>query len=115
VDLPRNLLPDEIAKVWAHASVDGVDLLWQLDHTGWVAKVSPEHVQAEIHRKQRVCEQHADTATHSDLFSRSRPDVCAHANSQTRREALNTFSGFDRVLWIDPHLLRTRALHASAV
>lgn len=114
VYIPWNLLPDEIAKAWVHASIDGVDRLWQPDHTGWVAKVSPEHVQAEIDRKQRVVEaarRHCNTLWLVLVHNQTRGAPCELSDAAIGAKYI---SGFDRVLWMDPHGPRTRDLRVSA-
>jgi hypothetical protein len=41
VEIPRDLLPPEIAHVRVHGSVDGTDKLWQGGAGGWVAEIGP--------------------------------------------------------------------------
>lgn len=114
VEIPWDLLPDEIAKAWAHASIDGMDRLWQPDHTGWVAAISPEHVQAALDRKQRIvpvarrrCDMLWLVVVHN--FTRGAPcELSAEAVSATYT------SSFDRVLWLDPHRPSTRDLRTGA-
>ena len=54
VQLPRHLLPPEIASVHVTGSVDGVDRLWQTDEGAWVAPITHEDVQREITKKERT-------------------------------------------------------------
>lgn len=114
VEVPWNLLPDEIAKVWAHASVDGVDRLWKPDHVGRVVDISPEHVQAELDRKQRVvpaARQRCDVLWLVLVHNLTRGAPCELSDEAA---SANYTSGFDRVLWMDPHGPRTRDLRVSA-
>src|ERR1043166_7475346 len=53
VDIPRTLLPAEIARVHVHGSVDGFDRLWLSGYGSWVAPVAVAHIQNEINRKER--------------------------------------------------------------
>jgi hypothetical protein len=114
VNVPWDLLPDEIAKAWAHASVDGVDRLWQPDHTGWVAAISPEQVQAELDRKQRVvsaARRRCDSPWLVLVHNLTRGAPCEFSHEAARATYI---SGFDRVLWMDPHGPHTRDLRVSA-
>ena len=51
VQVEWDLLPPGITSVTIYASVNGIDQLWSADAGGWVAAVSPEQVQAGLHRK----------------------------------------------------------------
>ena len=114
VEIPWDLLPDEIVKAWAHASVDGTDRLWQPDHTGWVVSISPEHVQAELNRKQRVipaARQRCDALWLVLVHNLTRGAACELSDEAA---SASYVSAFDRVLWMDPHMPRVRDLRVSA-
>jgi hypothetical protein len=114
VEIPWDLLPGEISKAWAYASVDGVDRLWKPDHSGWVVDISPEHVQAELNRKQRVvssARRHCDALWLVLVHNFTRGAPCELSNEAANA---NYTSGFDRVLWMDPHRSFTRDLRVSA-
>jgi hypothetical protein len=114
VEIPWDLLPDEIAKAWAHGSVDGVDRLWKPDHMGWVVAVSPEHVQAVLNRKERMvaaARRRCDTLWLVLVHNLARGAPCELSEEAA---SANYTSGFDRVLWMDPHGPHTRDLRVSA-
>lgn len=114
MEIPWDLLPDEIAKAWAHASVDGVGRLWKPDHMGWVADITPEHVQAELNRKQRVvpaARQRCDALWLVLVHNLTRGAPCELLEEAA---GANYTSAFDRVLWMDPHGPHTRDLRVSA-
>ena len=94
--------------------VDGVDRLWKPDHMGWVVDISPEHVQAELDRKQRVvpaARRRCDVLWLVLVHNLTRGAPCELSDEAA---SANYTSGFDRVLWMDPHEPRTRDLRVSA-
>jgi hypothetical protein len=104
VDVPRALLPPEIAHVRVHGSVDGVDRLWQCGYGSWVAPVTAPHIQTEIDRKRRKA-----------LLARRKCDRLwlvivqdlgteAHACELTDAAQVGPYEHpFDRLLWLEPH------------
>jgi hypothetical protein len=116
IEVPRHLLPREIAHVHAHGSIDGVDSLWQADAGGWVAEIQPEHIQSAIDRKvekartaRLLCDELWLVIVH-DLFIGAAPaELAPQASQAMYRHA------FDRVLWLEPHGPRTIRLAAPAV
>jgi hypothetical protein len=104
VDMPRRLLPPEIAHVRVHGSVDGVDRLWQCGYGSWVAPITVPHIQTEIDRKRRkapVARRKCDwlwLVVVQDLGTE------AHACELTAAAQLGPYQHpFDRLLWLEPH------------
>lgn len=114
LEIPRERLPREIAKAWVFSSVDGHDRLWRANHIGWVQSIQPEHVQAELDRKEpvaaparRECDEVWLVIVHNS--ARGAPcELDEDAFKQCYR------SSFDRVLWLDSHGPRARDLSVSA-
>ncbi len=102
--IPSVLLPEEIAHVRVHSSLDGVDRLWQGGNASWVAPVTAAHIQAEINRKtpkvfiaRQKCEQFwlvivQDLGTEAHACELT--EAARHASYQ---------HPFDRLLWLQPH------------
>lgn len=104
VEVPRTLLPPEIALVRVHGSVDGVDRLWQCGYGSWVAPVTAPHIQAEIDRKQR--KSHLARSKCDQLWLVIVQDLGteAHACELTDAAKLGPYQHpFDRLLWLEPH------------
>jgi hypothetical protein len=105
VEIPRALLPREIAHVRVHGSVDGVDRLWQCGYGSWVAPLTTAHIQTEIDRKRRMvslarrkCERLWLVIVH-DLSTE------AHACELTEAARLGPYEHpFDRLLWLVAHV-----------
>jgi hypothetical protein len=103
IDIPRTLLPPEIARVRVHGSVDGVDRLWQCGYGSWVAPVTVSHIQSEIDRKgqkeplaRRKCDQ---------LWLVIVQDIGteAHACELSDVAQVGPYEHpFDRLLWLEP-------------
>lgn len=113
VDIPWNLLPREVAQAWVFGSVDGHDALWKPDHMGWVVDIRPEHVRAELARKERVvplARQRCDALWLVVVHNLTRGAPCRLAD-----DVLSAVyrSSFDRVLWMEPHTPRARDLNLS--
>ena len=104
IDIPRTLLPIEIARVRVHGSVDEVDRLWQCGYGSWVAPVTVSHVQKEINRKR-----------HKEPLARRKCDRLwlvivqdisteAHACELSDAAQVGPYEHpFDRLLWLEPH------------
>lgn len=104
VDIPRTLLPPEIAHVRVLGSVDGVDRLWLCGYGSWVAPVTVSHVQKEINRKR-----------HKEPLARRKCDRLwlvivqdigteAHACELSDAAQVGPYEHpFDRLLWLEPH------------
>lgn len=114
VDIPWESLPREIATAWVFGSVDGHDRLWKPDHVGWVQSIQPEHLQAELNRKERVvplarlkCNEVWLVMVHNS--TRGAP---SEVHEETLKQSYR--SSFDRVLWLDPHGPQARDLSVSA-
>jgi hypothetical protein len=103
VEIPRNLLPQEIAHARAYGSVDGQDKLWHANNGGWVAEIGVPDVQREIDRKQRIVEM-ARTKC-DELWLVIVHNLVRGAPCELSAEARNaeyTFT-YDRVIWLNPH------------
>jgi hypothetical protein len=104
VDLPRALLPAEIARVRVQGSVDGVDRFWQCGSGSWVAPVTVSHIQNEIDRKQQkepLARKKCDR-----LWLVVVQDIATEAHTCELSDAgrLGTYPHpFDRLLWLEPH------------
>ena len=115
VEVPRNLLPLEIAHVSAHASVDGTDRLWEADDGGWVASITRVHVQGEIARKEKVA--YLARAKCDELWLVIVHDIMRGAPTKLTDEArVGPYEhSFDRLLWLEAHEPRVLALGVPAV
>ena len=104
VDIPRTLLPAEIARVRVHGSVDGVDRLWQYGSGSWVAPVTVSHIQNEIDRKQRKEPLAREKCDRLWLVIVQDIATEAHACELSDAARLGPYRHpFDRLLWLDPH------------
>jgi len=104
VDIPRALLPAEIARVRVHSSVDGVDRLWQCGYGSWVAPVMVSHIQNEIDRKQRTEPLARKKCDRLWLVIVQDIATEAHACELSDAGRLGSYRhSFDRLLWLEPH------------
>lgn len=104
VEIPRALLPREIAHVRVHGSVDGADHLWQCGYASWVAPVTVAHVQAEIDRKGRRAPLARQKCERLWLVIVQDLSTEAHACELTEAARLGPYRHpFDRLLWLEPH------------
>jgi hypothetical protein len=104
VDIPRTLLPAEIARVRVHGSVDGVDRLWQCGYGSWVAPVTVSHIQSEIDRKRRKAPLSRRKCDRLWLVIVQDIATEAHACELSEAGQLGPYQHpFDRLLWLDPH------------
>jgi len=111
IHIRRLALPDEVPHVCLHGSVDGNDKLWQADAGGWVQEIRSQHVQAVINEKMRTaplartrCFRLWLVIVH-DFLNGTAADITPEALANLYNHA------FDRVLWLDPHLMKATDLH----
>lgn len=104
VEIARNRLPREIARVSVRASIDGKDKRWWTGSAGWAMPVEPTDIQRVIDRKHDMsgvarakCDALWLVIVHH-LVRCAPCELSAKPNSGLVRHA------FDRVLWLDPHL-----------
>jgi hypothetical protein len=104
VEIPRTLLPPEIAHVRVHGSVDGVDRLWQSGYGSWVAPVTVSHIQSEIDRKRRTTPLARRKCDRLWLVIVQDLATEAHACELNDAAQLGPYQHpFDRLLWLEPH------------
>ena len=104
VDVPRTLLPPEIAHVSVHGSVDGIDRLWQCGYGSWVAPVTAQHIQNEIDRKRRNVSLSRRKCERLWLVIVQDLGTEAHACELTDAAQHGPYQHpFDRLLWLEPH------------
>jgi hypothetical protein len=104
VDIPRTLLPPEIALVRVHGSVDGVDDLWQCGYGSWVAPVTVLHVQNEIDRKRQKEPLARRKCDRLWLVIVQDIGTEAHACELSDAAQVGPYEHpFDRLLWLEPH------------
>lgn len=115
VEVPRTLLPLEIAHVHAHGSVDGTDHRWDADEGGWVAPITRAHVQREIARKEKAAD--LARAKCDELWLVIAHDIMRGAPTELSDEArIGPYEhSFDRLLWLEAHEPRVLALGVPAV
>ncbi|GFO58177.1 hypothetical protein GMST_05020 [Geomonas silvestris] len=107
-------LPPEIIDVRVNGSVDGTDRLWYATSSGWVAPISPDHVQLEINRKlpkavaaRKLCDEFWLVIV-NDAFEKGAPaELTDAARTHTYTHT------FDRLLWLEPHIPRVLDLRCS--
>lgn len=111
VTLPWSRLPQGVAEVSIHASINGSDQLWQADAGGWVAPVGKKDVEAVIQRKAMMANVARSKCTEvwlaivNDAFSNAAPAELAAEAVRGRYE-----HPFHRLLWVEPHIPRVREL-----
>ena len=116
VKIPRALLPEEIAHVRVHGSVNGADRLWQCGYGSWVAPVTTGHVHAEIDRKQRKAPLAKQKCERLWLVIVQDLSTEAHACELTEAARLGPYRHpFDRLLWLEPHAPSAVDLGAAAI
>lgn len=104
VEIARNRLPREIARVHVRASIDGEDNLWWTGAGGWVMPVEPSDIQLVIDKKcdmSRIARGKCDALWLIIVHDPLRGVPCklsAKSKSGLLRHA------FDRVLWLTTHL-----------
>jgi hypothetical protein len=104
VEIPRHLLPTEIAHVSVQASVDGVDRLWQGGNASWVAPVTATHIETELDRKRPMATVARRKCERLWLIIVQDIGTEAHACELTEPGRLARYHHpFDRLLWLDPH------------
>ena len=115
VEVPRNLLPLEIAHVQAHGSVDGTDHRWHADAGDWVAPITPAHVQCEIARKEKAA--YLARAKCDELWLVIAHDIMRGAPTELSDEARRGpyEHSFNRLLWLEAHEPRVLALGEPSV
>jgi hypothetical protein len=103
VEIPRALLPREIAHVHVHGSGDGVDRLWQCGYGSWVAPLTASHIQTEIDRKRQKAPLARRKCERLWLVIVQDLSTEAHACELTDAARLGPYQHpFDRLLWLEP-------------
>jgi hypothetical protein len=104
VEIPRHLLPPEIAHVFVQASVHEVDRVWQGGNASWVAPVTATHIETELERKSPMATVARRKCERLWLVIVQDIGTEAHACELTDLGRLGRYHHpFDRLLWLDPH------------
>jgi hypothetical protein len=104
--VPVYLLPREIPHVSILGSVDGIDRLWQAGSGGWVAPITPEHVQREVERKASIIRNVGGCAELWLVIVHDPFSGAAAAELTTAAQYHVYSTQFDRLLWLEPHAPR---------
>lgn len=110
VRVPHHMLPREIVQAMLFCSVDGEDKLWSPDNGGWVAEITPAHVQQLIERKSRMVANARPKCDELWLLVAQNDWDGAPCELNEEAAAASYSFPFDRVMWLWPNGPRARDL-----